>query len=259
MKTLRPLFLLANVLLIVGLACSFGANNNPPVQPEQPTQPPQPTAVPPTEPEPTAAPTDVPPTEIPPTPKPTELPAFFTEEFEGDLGNWTYFVNYGDESGVELGAENAKLTMKINSKQTSVYFYYTPYLYTDVVLETQAANSGKNNNNVSIVCRYNEADRTWYEFNIANNGLYWILAFVDGDYKEIYSGGSNLIKQGNDTNVYKASCIGNGLSLFINGEEVRTLQDTTYSLREGQVGLSVTSFDVLPIEIDFEYFTIAER
>jgi len=140
-----------------------------------------------------------------------------------------------------------------------MYVFYTPYIYTDVVLEAKADNAGKNNNNVSLVCRYNEADVTWYEFNIANNGLYWILAFVDNDYKEIYSGGSNLIKQGRDTNVYKAGCVGNELSLFINGQEVRTLQEKTYGLKEGQVGLSVTSFDVLPIEIDFEYFTIAER
>jgi hypothetical protein len=158
-----------------------------------------------------------------------------------------------------MSAQNVKLNINITSPQTSMYVFYAPYLYTDVVLEAKADNAGKNNNNVSLVCRYNEADRTWYEFNIANNGLYWILAFFDGTYKEIYSGGSNLIKQGKDTNVYKAGCIGKALSLFINGQEVRTIQEKTYGLNEGQVGLSVTSFDVLPIEIDFEYFTIAER
>ncbi|MGZ9164726.1 MAG: hypothetical protein ACXW4U_06075 [Anaerolineales bacterium] len=259
MKTLRPLFFLASLLLIVGLACGALGGGSPPPQPTQPSQ-----QEPSKAPEPTTAPTDlpptkVPPTEVPPTPKPTELPAFFTEEFDGDLNNWTYFVNYGEETGVELGVENAKLNINITSEQTSMYVFYTPYIYTDVVLEAKADNAGKNNNNVSLVCRYNEADVTWYEFNIANNGLYWILAFVDNDYKEIYSGGSNLIKQGRDTNVYKAGCVGNELSLFINGQEVRTLQEKTYGLKEGQVGLSVTSFDVLPIEIDFEYFTIAER
>lgn len=256
MKTLRPLFFFASLLLIVGLACgTVGGSDSPtpPVQ-QEPTKVPEPTTAP-TE----LPPTRIPPTEVPPTPKPTDLPAFFTEEFDGDLSNWTNFVVYGDESGVKLSVENAKLNMTINSELTSFYILYAPYLYTDVILETQADNSGKNNNNVSLICRYNEADRTWYEFSIANNGLYWIYAFVDNEYKVIYDGGSNLIKQGKDTNVYKAGCIGNELSLFINGQEVRTLEEATYDLKEGKVGLSVTSFIVLPIEIDFEYFTIAER
>jgi hypothetical protein len=260
MKALQPLFFLAGLLLIVGLACgALGGDSSPP-QPTQPVQQ-EPTSAT----EPVSVPTDPPPTEIPPTeipptkapPTPTELPAFFTEEFDGDLSNWTYFVNYGQESGVALTAENARLNISITDKQTSVYMFYTPYLYTDVIIEAEAHNIGKNNNNVSLVCRYDESDLTWYEFNIANNGLYWILAFVDNVYKEIYSGGSNLIKQGADTNIYKASCIGSRLTLSINGEEVRAVDDSTYGLREGQVGLSVTSFDVLPIEIDFEYFTIA--
>lgn len=259
MKTLRPLFFLASLLLIVGLACGALGGGSPPPQPTQPSQ-----QEPSKAPEPTTAPTDlpptkVPPTEVPPTPKPTDLPAFFTEEFDGDLNNWTYFVNYGEETGVELGVENAKLNINITSEQTSMYVFYTPYIYTDVVIEMKADNAGKNNNNVSLVCRYNEADATWYEFSIANNGLYWIYAFVDNGYKEIYTGGSNLIKQGKDTNVYKVSCIGNELTLFINGQEVRSLKDATYGLSEGQVGLSVTSFLVLPIVIDIEYFTIAER
>ena len=186
-----------------------------------------------------------------------EAPAFFTEEFDGDLSNWTYWVSYGDENGVGLSADNSKLNMLLDSKNTSVYVFYTPYIYQDVVLEVQADNAGKNNNNVSLVCRYDEADQTWYEFSIANNGLYWIYAY-DGGYNQIYSGGSKLIKTGKDTNIYTIGCIGNTLSLFINGQEARTLKDTTYRLTEGQVGLNVTSFDVLPIEIDFEYLTIAE-
>ena len=186
-----------------------------------------------------------------------EAQAFFTEQFDGDLSNWTYWVSYGDESGVGLSADNSKLNMLLDSKNTSVYVFYTPYIYQDVVLEVQADNAGKNNNNVSLVCRYDEADQTWYEFSIANNGLYWIYAY-DGGYNQIYSGGSKLIKTGKDTNIYTIGCIGNTLSLFINGQEARTLKDTAYRLTEGQVGLNVTSFDVLPIEIDFEYLTIAE-
>ncbi len=186
-----------------------------------------------------------------------EAPAFFTEEFDGDLGNWSYWVNYGDENGVSLSADRSKLNVLLNSLDTSVYIFYDPYIYSDVVLEMQAENTGRNNNNVSLVCRYDENRETWYEFSIANNGLYWIYAF-DGGYQELFSGGSKMIKQGKDTNVYTVGCIGNTLSLYINGQEERTIQDKAYGFKEGQVGFNVTSFNVLPIEIDVEYFTIAE-
>jgi len=187
----------------------------------------------------------------------TEAPAFYTEEFDGDLSNWTYWVIYGDENGVGLNADNSKLNVLLSAKDTSVYVFYDPYIYEDVILEVQADNAGKNNNNVSLVCRYDETAETWYEFSIANNGLYWIYAY-DGGYNEVYSGGSNLIKTGKNSNIYTVGCIGNVLSLFINGQEVHTFQETTYGLKEGQVGVNVTSFDILPIEIDFEYLTISE-
>jgi hypothetical protein len=53
-------------------------------------------------------------------------------------------------------------------------FTYDPYVYEDVRIDARVINRGVNNNNVSLVCRY--TDSGWYEFNIANNGLYWIYA-----------------------------------------------------------------------------------
>ena len=186
-----------------------------------------------------------------------DAPAFFTESFDGDLSSWTYWVIYGNEDKVGLSADTKGLNVLLEAEDTSVYVFYDPYIYEDVILEVEASNAGKNNNNVSLVCRYDENAETWYEFSIANNGLYWIYAY-DGGYNEIANGGSNLIKTGKETNTYTVGCVGNSLSLWINGQEVKTITDSTYRLSEGQVGLNVTSFNVLPIEIDFGYFTIAE-
>jgi len=61
--------------------------------------------------------------------------------------------------------------------------------------------------------------------------------------------------------VYKAVkdgiCQGNKLSLYINGVLEREFVDTKHKLREGLVGLSVSSFDVLPILVEADYFTIS--
>jgi hypothetical protein len=75
------------------------------------------------------------------------------------------------------------------------------------------------------------------------------------DYKLLYSGGSNLIRMGKDVNEYTAICNNDKLTLGINGVEVRTVTDK--NLKEGLTGISVSSFDVTPIIVEFDYFSVS--
>ncbi|HXF85909.1 MAG TPA: hypothetical protein VNK49_11035 [Anaerolineales bacterium] len=261
MKTLRPLFFFSTLLLIIGMACAAlggGATQppQPPTQPpvQQPTQPPQEQ-----------------PTPLPPTEEQTEAPAaeaFFTEEFDTN-DNWTYFVVDGSRSEItdediptmDLFTENSLLTFDLRGNNLWVYVTYDPFEYEDVRIDAHVINRGVNNNNVSLICRY--TDSGWYEFNIANNGLYWIFAAsVDASgkvsYGLVYNGGSNDIKAGKATNDYTAICKGRTLSLFINGREARTVTDNKYALSSGKVGVSVSSFDTLPVTVDIDWVTISE-
>jgi S1-C subfamily serine protease len=190
----------------------------------------------------------------------TEAQAYYTEEFPdgGDLSNYSYFEWHGEDAGYSTNVENDAFVFDITGENRWVYVTYDAYTYTDVLTEVVAENRGKNNNNVSLICRYDPDKNTWYEFNIANNGLYSILAFDGTDYRTIYNGGSKAIKQGKDTNTYSIGCVGDTLSLFINGVEARTVKDTQYKFKEGKVGFSVSSFNVTPILVDVNSFTIAE-
>jgi len=187
-----------------------------------------------------------------------EAPDFFTEEFDGDLSNWEYFFTSGDEDLASFYTEDGRLSFYLNGEQIYAYLLYSPYYYEDVVLTVEAENRGYNNNNVSLICRY-DYERGWYEFSIANNGLYWIYYYdilTEGGYNVIAEGGSNSIRTGRDVNTYSIVCRGKTLILYINGQETRRLEETRYVLKEGQVGVGVSSFDVLPIEVEFEYMTI---
>lgn len=259
MKKIHPFFVLAGIILMTGLACSFTGGTAAQEEPTQvslpPTAAPQPTAEPPQS------------TEAPPADPPAaEAEAFFTEEFDENV-NWSYFAIDGvsskileeDKPGMNIAIENSLLTLDLNTENLWVYLFYDPYIYESVRLDTSVNNRGVNNNNVSLICRYTESG--WYEFNIANNGLYWILsASISSNdtvgYDLIYNGGSNDIKPGKGTNEYAAICNGSSLSLFINGEEARTVTNTDHS--EGQVGVSVSSFDVLPVSVDFDWVKISE-
>ena len=140
-----------------------------------------------------------------------------------------------------------------------MYVLYEEFYYSDVIIEVYAENLGKNTNNVSLVCNY--SDRFgWYEFNISNGGLYDILIYseLDGGYFTLTSGGSKNVRTGRDVNVYTAVCRGNQLALYINGVLEKEFTDRKYNLRDGQVGFGVSSFNVLPILVEVDYFAIDE-
>ncbi|MGZ9226399.1 MAG: family 16 glycoside hydrolase [Anaerolineales bacterium] len=265
MKTFRPLLFFVSLLLIVGLACSFGGGSG-----GNPTAPPQPTAVQVIEPTiilPTEAPpepTAVPPTEEPPVPQAQQ---FFTEEFDEPLsGDWSILTVTGsdkaDPDKVTVDAQDGKLVWNFDSERVYYYLFYDAFDYEDVRLDVRADNRGRNNNSVSLICRY-DPDGGWYEFNIANNGLYDILYGEETSsgsisYEQIANGGSNAIKQGKEVNEYAITCKGDELTLFINGDEVTSITEKKYGLRSGQVGVSVSSFDVLPILIEMDWVKIDE-
>jgi hypothetical protein len=255
-----------SLLLVVGLACSGGAT--PPTQAPPPTQqvlptqaPPQPTEVPPTQaPPPTEQATE------PPPPQP-EAQDFFTEEFDNALtGDWDILTvtgsNDADPDKVTVEAEDGMLVWDFDSEYVYYYLFYNAFNYEDVRLDVRADNRGRNNNSISLICRY-DPDVGWYEFNIANSGVYDILygeVTSNGDisYNTIANGGSLAIKQGMEVNEYGITCEDNELTLFINGDEVTSIKENRYGLRSGQVGVSVSSFNVLPILIEMDYIQISE-
>lgn len=179
---------------------------------------------------------------------------YFHTDFDGGLGSWAYYLTQGREQDFTAQTAGNRLQIDIQGTDTWVYFLNESSDYTDVRIDTVAENRGNNNNNVSLICR--ESELGWYEFNIANNGLYYIYWFDDestNNYIPLFSGGSRLINMGKDINEYTAICDGEQLTLLINGEEIRTV--THDRLTSGKVGLSVSSFDFTPVIIEFDYFT----
>ena len=264
-KVFRPFAFVAVFVLVVGMACSvfnFGsapAETTPlpviqPTQGGQPIQQPTQQQVQPTQPPPPTA-------TLPPPPPPSP---FFKEEFDTDvLGDWRNFIfvgdNKSDRSKAKYSIENGKLVFDLTDNYLYSYLIYDKQTYDDVRVEVSAANRGKNNNNVSLICRY--SDDGWYEFNIASNGLFNIFAYdatgaVHKGYNAIFTSGSNAIKIGKETNIYVAVCSGKNLSLYINGEESAKITEAKYGFSDGKVGISISSFNVYPIIVDIDYFDI---
>lgn len=265
MRTFRPVLFLAIVLMLVGLACSSvtGGGDTPeqPVTTEEPVQVQPPTAEPPTD-----APTEEPTEIVVETEAPVAMD-FFTEEFDAPLSSdWSVFTitdpSVSDLDKVSVEADSGNLVWDFDSEYVYYYIFYEGFEYDDVQLDVRADNRGRNNNNISLICRYDE-EVGWYEFNIANNGLYDILfaKVLDNgkiQWNRVANGGSNAIKQGKEVNEYSITCQGEELTLHINGDEVISIKERNYRLNSGQVGVSVSSFNVLPVLIEMDWIKISE-
>ena len=135
-------------------------------------------------------------------------------------------------------------------------------MHTAVRLDIVAKNRGVNNNNVSLICRYTPSE-DWYEFNIANNGLYWLFyaEILDSKkivYHQLANGGSNKIRQGKEMNEYSIICNERTLELYINGNETNVYEDNKFVLHSGLAGVSVSSFDTLPVKVEIDSITISQ-
>jgi hypothetical protein len=185
-------------------------------------------------------------------------PAYYTENFTGDLSNWSPVV-VGDKSQYTYSLGDGKFSVELNDLNLAVLYFYNPYVYTDVALDLVYTNRGTNSNNINLVCR--ASSDGWYEFTVQNDGLYsiWAADKVTNGYHELYDGGSNAINMGRATNEISASCIGNTLTLYINSVEVHSLSDTTYNFSNGQVGFGVNvnpNNPSIPVIVDYTAFTI---
>jgi hypothetical protein len=122
-------------------------------------------------------------------------------------------------------------------------------------------NNGINANGVSLVCRFSE--NGWYEFTISNGGTYQIYAVdaagvINQGYNLLNNGGSAAIKAGHVTNTYTGVCYGNQLSLYANGTELLTIQDTKFNFTEGLIGIGVSSPQNSPVDLQFDSLTISK-
>jgi hypothetical protein len=264
MKPLRPIFLISVFVLVVGLACAaLTGGGTPPTQPPPPTQEPVqvlPTA---TQPEPTEPPaTEAPATEVPTEEPATEAPTseFFTEEFSSEqaLENWDSFsLGSGEDDDLVIEQQDDHLLFDLGDEDLYVYYMYTPNEYEDVSIKLNAENRGRNNNNISLVCRMNSEGTQWYEFSVESGGL-WYLYAVEDKYNVIANGGTNALKQGREINEYAMTCQGDEITLSINDEEVRSVRDNTYGFNSGLVGFNISSLNVLPITVAVNWFEISQ-
>lgn len=127
--------------------------------------------------------------------------------------------------------------------------------YSDVTLEVEATKvSGTDNNYIGVICRYQDEDN-YYLFAIQSSGYYAIEKHKAGNVELLGSEFleySDTIHQGNTTNRFQVSCIGDTLTFYLNGLKLLEVKDS--ELSTGDIGLAAAAFEVGNTEILFDNF-----
>lgn len=172
------------------------------------------------------------------------------------LGDWDDFIlGVGKKTKAIVSPSSDGLRFRLGDRDLRAYYLYEPVIYEDVSIRMLVENLGQNTNFVSLVCR--RTGDAWYEFRIEAASL-WQLFQYDGEYNRLANGGTMYGKSGKEINEYEMRCIGSEISLSVNGQTVSTYPVNREVYRQGQVGLSISTEEVFPIDIRVIEFEVSE-
>ena len=131
--------------------------------------------------------------------------------------------------------------------------------YTDARIEVDAIKvSGSRNNRFGIICRA-ESPTRFYTLIISSDGYYGI-GYVDGPHFSLLGMNAlqptDAIHPGSALNHLRADCIGQTLTLYVNGAMLAVVKDDR--LASGDVGLIAGSYSEPGIDIRFDNFVVSQ-
>ena len=167
-----------------------------------------------------------PPATPPPTPTPTIL---FLDDFSDPNSGWPV---YNDEQYMD-DYYNGAYRMVENDINTTSWVYPDEFDVNDVMITVDATkNAGPDENDMGLICRYQNEDRIRLWGLLPVMVIDGITKMTPDDFNVIgseYLEYSDLINQGSATNTIKFDCIGDVLTLYVNGYQLDQRTDTEYT------------------------------
>jgi hypothetical protein len=131
--------------------------------------------------------------------------------------------------------------------------------FTDVHIEVDALKvGGERDNRFGIICRAVSVD-SFYTFIVSSDGYYGIGKIKGQDYHLIGMDAlqpSKAIRLGTALNRLRADCVGDRLTLYVNGEKLAEVQDAEFA--SGDVGLIAGTYQSAGTDIRFDNFIVTQ-
>ncbi len=204
------------------------------------------------------------PTETPTREPVIELPAE-TSETNIEVSNTLFVDDFSDpKSGwdqydVEEGfAGYIDGAYKIGIFSDQLFGFANPgQAFTDAAIEVIVTKAGGGDDSqFGIICRYQDEDN-FYALLVSSDGYASIRQKQLGTEFTYLAEWTNspVINQGNATNLLRAECVGNRLSLYANG--VLLIEAFDSELPSGDVGLLAGTFSAENVEVLFDNFIVS--
>ena len=196
--------------------------------------------------------------ELTATPVQVPAPRNFTENFDSSSSYWTAFGTNNVVPDIQL--QNGFLVFNLTQSNTWTDTIYNAQDYQDVRVDTQVEVRAGNDGVVGVVCRYSQANG-WYEFNIYADETYMImfgqwLSPGIARYTPLHRSGSEKIKTG--ANQIGLLCQGDTLIPYINNVRMQVYENNKVGLKDGNIGLTASSFSNVPFIAAFDWVKVSE-
>jgi len=178
----------------------------------------------------------------------------FQDDFSSSTSGWDQVRDAAGITDYDQGG------YRILVLQSNFDYWANPSLcFGDVSVEVKATKiGGPDDNDFGILCRYQDVSN-FYLLIASSDGYWGIAKVVDGDQELIGMSSmeqTSAIDLGNPTQLLRADCVGSTLTLYINGQLVGSVQDTTFAF--GDVGLIAGTFDIAGTDMLFDDFTVRQ-
>jgi len=190
----------------------------------------------------------------------TAVPALrdFTEEFNSPSPYWSTFGTNTLEPDIQL--LSGFLVFNLTHTNDWADTIYNAQNYQDVRVDAQVNIRAGSDGTVGVVCHYSQANG-WYEFNIYADQTYMLMygQWLTPDivrYTPLHHTSSEKIRTG--ANQIGLVCQGNELTPYINNVRMIVYEDTKVGLKEGNIGLTASSFADVPFVAAFDWVKVSE-
>ncbi len=196
----------------------------------------------------TPSPVDISPSVL--TPK-----VIYADDFSDPNSGW----DRADEADYFTDYYSGAYRIIVNTDMSDSWANPDDNLFNDTITEVDTVkNGGPDMNDFGLICRYQGVDQFYYAI-ITSDGYYGISK-VTSDSSEILGTGelssSKLINRGDATNHIRFDCVGDMLTLYVNGRQIDQQTDSTYT--SGNVGLIAGTYDTAGTDILFDNFYVLQ-
>lgn len=182
----------------------------------------------------------------------------FEDDFSTDEGTWDVLTN-----DPEILLEYTDGNYRMTALEPGKVFSSVPDmdLPDDVRIEVDLSQtSGTYNTAMGIICRnnYTSEGNSMYFFMITNDGTAKIAKYIYNEKTQIAGNNDILpsIHTGDAINHLRVDCIGNQLSMYVNGTELFSIKDD--SIPSGSPGLMIGTADEDDAVVLFDNFVVSE-